>query len=172
MKKNVLALGIAAAIAGFAGSAFAVTDYTAGTATALQLSTTGTGHMLVVPYFSAQNGNKTLLSLTNTDDVNGKAVKIRFRGAANSDDIYDFQVFLSPGDIWTAEVRQGADGFAELVTGDNSCTKPTNVNQSFKSTRFQAAGWTDAVNQSNTREGRNLQHGRHSSAGERDERNC
>jgi len=153
MKKNVLALGIAAAIAGFAGSAFAVTDYTAGTATALQLSTTGTGHMLVVPYFSAQNGNKTLLSLTNTDDVNGKAVKIRFRGAANSDDIYDFQVFLSPGDIWTAEVRQGADGFAELVTGDNSCTKPTNVNQSFKSTRFQAAGWTDAVNQSNTREG-------------------
>ena len=153
MKKNVLALSIAAMAAGFAGSAFAVTDYVAGTADTLQLSTTGTGHMLVVPYFSAQNGNKTLLSLTNTDAKNGKAVKIRFRGAANSDDVYDFQVFLSPGDVWTADIHQGADGFAALTTADNSCTKPTNVNQSFKATRLKAAGWTDEVNQSNTREG-------------------
>ena len=152
MKKNVLALGVAAAVAGFAGSAFAVTDYQEGTAAALQLSTTGTGHMLVVPYFSAQNGNKTLLSLTNTDATNGKAVKIRFRGAANSDDVYDFQVFLSPGDIWTADIHQGADGFAALTTADNSCTKPANVNQSFKSTRFDT-DWSDAVKQSNTREG-------------------
>jgi len=95
MKKNVLALSIAAMAAGFAGSAFAVTDYVApagkaaalipasGTTpaspavaagAALQLSTTGTGHSLVVPYFSAQNGNKTLLSLTNTDSYFGKAV--------------------------------------------------------------------------------------------------
>jgi hypothetical protein len=167
MKKNVLALGIAAAIAGFAGSAFAVTDYVAPAAraagvvtgspavvaaAALQLSTTGTGHMLVVPYFSAQNGNKTLLSLTNTDSYFGKAVKVRFRGAANSDDLYDFQVFLSPGDVWTAEIRQGDDGFAQLVTGDNSCTKPASVNQSFKATRLKAS-WSDEVKQSNTREG-------------------
>lgn len=153
MKKNVLALSIAAMAAGFAGSALAVTDYAAGAADTLQLSTTGTGHMLVVPYFSAQNGNKTLLSLTNTDAKNGKAVKIRFRGAANSDDVYDFQVFLSPGDIWTADIHQGADGLAALTTADNSCTKPKNVNQSFKTTRFKAAGWSDEVNQSNTREG-------------------
>jgi len=174
MKKNVLALSIAAMAAGFAGSAFAVTDYVApagkaaalipasGTTpaspavaagAALQLSTTGTCHSLVVPYFSAQNGNKTLLSLTNTDSYFGKAVKIRFRGAANSDDVYDFQVFLSPGDVWTADIHQGADGYAALTTSDNSCTKPTSVNQSFKDSRFKAAGWTDAVNQSNTREG-------------------
>lgn len=152
MKKNVLALGIAAAVAGFAGSAFAVTDYTAGTATALQLSTTGTGHMLVVPYFSAQNGNKTLLSLTNTDATNGKAVKVRFRGAANSDDLLDFQVFLSPGDVWTADIHQGKNGFAALATADNSCTKPTNVSLDFSDKRLNPA-WIDAVRQSNTREG-------------------
>lgn len=163
MKKNVLALGIAAAVAGFAGSAFAVTDYVAPTATgvapnvipagdALQVSTTGVGHMLVVPYFSAQNGNKTLLSLTNTDTVNGKAVKVRFRGAANSDDLYDFQVFLSPGDIWTADIHQGADGRAAIVTGDNSCTKPTNINQSFKVTRLDP-NWTEDRLLTNTREG-------------------
>lgn len=159
MKKNVLALGIAAAVAGFAGSAFAVTNYVAPTAAgtipagdALRVSTTGVGHMLVVPYFSAQNGNKTLLSLTNTDTVNGKAVKVRFRGAANSDDLYDFQVFLSPGDIWTADIHQGADGRAAITTADNSCTKPTNVNQSFKVTRLDP-NWTEDRLLTNTREG-------------------
>ena len=95
MKKNVLALSVAALVAGFAGGAHAVTGTPTGAdATALQFGNTGTGHMLVVPYFSTQNGNSTLLSIINTDEVNGKAVKVRFRGAANSDDIYDFQVFL------------------------------------------------------------------------------
>ena len=104
MKKNVLALSVAALVAGFAGGAHAVTDLAGATATNLQFGNTGTGHMLVVPYFSTQDGNSTLLSIINTDETKGKAVKVRFRGAANSDDIYDFQVFLSPGDVWTANV--------------------------------------------------------------------
>ena len=111
MKKNVLALSIATAVVGFAGSAHAIgTIGGAATATQLTFGDTGIGHMLLVPYFSTQNGNATLLSLVNTDTVNGKAVKVRFRGAKNSDDIFDFQVFLSPGDVWTANVSQNADG--------------------------------------------------------------
>lgn len=125
MKKNVLALSIATAVVGFAGSAHAiVTADTTGTATALRFSNTNQGHMLLVPYFSTQGGNATLLSLINTDTVNGKAVKVRFRGAKNSDDIFDFQVFLSPGDVWTANVSQNADGKSFLTTSDNTCTKP------------------------------------------------
>ena len=131
MKKNVLALSIATAVVGFAGSAHAI--QTIGTngptpavpaATDLQFGNTGTGHMLLVPYFSTQDGNATLLSLINTDTVNGKAVKVRFRGARNSDDIFDFQVFLSPGDVWTANVSKNKDGLSYLTTEDNSCTKP------------------------------------------------
>lgn len=131
MKKNVLALSVAALVAGFAGSAHAILpnagaiDGTGATAaTKLQFGNTGTGHMLVVPYFSTQNGNSTLLSIINTDEANGKAVKVRFRGAANSDDLFDFQVFLSPGDVWTANISKGADGKSFLTTGDASCTKP------------------------------------------------
>ena len=124
MKKNVLALSIATAVVGFAGSAHAITDLGAGEAAALQFGNTGKGHMLLVPYFSTQDGNATLLSLINTDTVNGKAVKVRFRGALNSDDIFDFQVFLSPGDVWTANVSQNADGKSFLTTSDASCTKP------------------------------------------------
>ena len=132
MKKNVLALSIATAVVGFAGSAHAIgTIGGAATATQLTFGDTGIGHMLLVPYFSTQNGNATLLSLVNTDTVNGKAVKVRFRGAKNSDDIFDFQVFLSPGDVWTANVSQNADGRSFLTTEDNSCTRPKSVNQPF-----------------------------------------
>ncbi|WP_353235164.1 cell surface protein [Diaphorobacter ruginosibacter] len=136
MKKNVLALSIATAVVGFAGSAHAIqTLGTAATATELAFSDTGIGHMLLVPYFSTQNGNATLLSLVNTDTVNGKAVKVRFRGAKNSDDIFDFQVFLSPGDVWTANVSQNANGTSTLTTEDNSCTRPKSVNGDFVTSR-------------------------------------
>ena len=161
MKKNVLALSIAAAVAGFAGSAHAITDIAAAanvaatTAEALRFGNTGTGHSLLVPYFSTQNGNMTLLALTNTDQRNGKAVKVRFRGAQNSDDLFDFQVFLSPGDVWTAGVVRGADGRSQLITSDNSCTKPAKsvINgRSFGTSRLNPA-LSDADKAAGTREG-------------------
>lgn len=132
MKKNVLALSIATAVVGFAGSAHAIqTLGSTATATQLAFGDTGIGHMLLVPYFTTQNGNATLLSLVNTDTVNGKAVKVRFRGAKNSDDVFDFQVFLSPGDVWTANVSQNSAGKSFLTTEDNSCTRPKSVNREF-----------------------------------------
>ncbi len=137
MKKNVLALSIAAMVGGlgFAGAASAGVIVGTGAAptaavlgasdaTSFALSEGGTGHNLVVPYFSAQNGNMTVLHLVNTDTQNGKAVKVRFRGAANSDDLMDFQVFLSPQDVFTAAVTQGANGVLQLASSDNTCTLP------------------------------------------------
>lgn len=163
MKKNLLSLSIAALIGGigFAGVANAGVSLdgndvagalTPTTATQLTVNSAGIGHILLVPYFTTQNGNSTLLSLTNTDIVNGKAVKVRFRGAANSDDIFDFQVFLSPGDVWTANVSQGADGRSRLTTTDRSCTLPFNVNQSFVTDRLPAT-FSAADRATQTREG-------------------
>ena len=137
MRKNVLSLSIAAMIGGlgFAGAASAGIAYETGAAanTAkfpatnanyLAVNADGIGHNLLVPYFSVQEGNGTLLSVVNTDTTNGKAVKVRFRGAANSDDVFDFSLFLSPGDVWTANVYQDETGAARLFTPDNSCTLP------------------------------------------------
>jgi len=140
MKKNVLALSIAAAVASFGvmGSAHAITTIIPGAAAALSKSDTGVGHVLVVPYYTAQGTNATLINLTNTDPTNGKAVKVRFRGAANSDDVYDFQVFLSPSDMWTAKISVGASGVAQIETADVSCTKPAfkaGVPQAFSTLR-------------------------------------
>ena len=79
MRKNALAMSIAALVGGmgFVGAASAdvvvgtgaVTTTTLGatTATRLQFAPGGIGHMLLVPYFTAQNGNATIISLTNTD---------------------------------------------------------------------------------------------------------
>lgn len=156
MKKNVLALSVAALVAGFAGGAHAITTVGgADAATTLEISNTGVGHMLVVPYFTTQDGNSTLLSIVNTNESVGKAVKVRFRGAANSDDIYDFQVFLSPGDVWTANVSSNADGLSYLTTNDASCTKPAKATLNstpFLTTRLNPKATAEA-RAAGTREG-------------------
>ena len=151
MKKNVLALSIATMIGGlgFTGAAFAA-------AGDVSVNPNGDGHILLVPYYTVQDGNVTAFNIVNTDTKNGKAVKVRFRGASNSDDVLDFQVFLSPGDVWTAAVTADANGLAQLVTADNSCTLPKielNTPVPFIKDRLTKAGWTDADKNAQTREG-------------------
>ncbi len=121
MKKNVLALSIATMIGGlgFSGAAMAQASF--------DVNESGTGVIQIVPYFTAQDGNATVLHVVNTDTINAKAVKIRFRGASNSDDLLDFQVFLSPGDVWTGLASANAEGRLQLVTSDSSCTLPASV---------------------------------------------
>ena len=128
MPKTTLALAAAALFSGATHAA---------PATQFKEAFDGVGHMLVVPYYTAQAGNATLLNIVNTDKVNGKAVKVRFRGAANADTVYDFTLFLSPGDVWAAEISQNpATGLARLNTVDNSCTLPSLVNGDFNTARL------------------------------------
>lgn len=180
MKKNLLALSIAAMVGGIAGGANAqVTTSTPGNpiaasggrlaasnapfgaltatggatamngaaaATDLVVNPAGIGHALVVPYFTTQGDNASLLNIINTDAENGKAVKLRFRGAVNSDDLFDITIYLSPGDMWTANVSTDADGFSRLTTSDTSCTLPSAKeiakpeNARFKVSRLGNAG--------------------------------
>lgn len=128
MKKKLLAISMAAALGGVVGSA-----------NAMQVADNGVGLYNILPYYSVQEGNATLIHITNTDLVNGKAVKVRFRGAEWSDDVFDFQVFLSPGDVWTGAVSRNGD-VARLVTTDKSCTLPANVNQDFITFRLVEGG--------------------------------
>jgi hypothetical protein len=171
MRKNVLALSIATMIGGLGFAGFASASVIVGTrpsasatpvnnllrtanATQFTLSAGGIGHQLITPYFNAQNGNGTVLHVVNTDTVNGKALKVRFRGASNSDDILDFYVLLSPTDVWTGIITQGSSGFATLTTADKSCTYPalSPSGQPFVPNRLNPA-WTAAQQQNNTREG-------------------
>ena len=127
MKKNVLALSIAAMVGGFAGAAsaqtFPNTGMVAPTGTTLELNDKGAGNILIVPYATSADSNVSVMHVVNTDTVHGKAVKVRYRGAANSDDILDFTVFLSPGDVWTGYTATDADG-PYFQTDDKSCAYP------------------------------------------------
>ncbi|QIL83283.1 hypothetical protein G7047_27575 [Diaphorobacter sp. HDW4A] len=115
----------AALFIGLNGGAQAIGTPGGADAVRLVTNASGAGHMLIVPYFSTQDGNALLFSLINSDEVNGKLVKLRFRGARNADSVFDFQVFLAPGDMWTANVSKNADGLSYLTTEDQSCTKPS-----------------------------------------------
>jgi hypothetical protein len=136
MRKNLIAMSVAAFVGGLGvhgGVAAAVfADNGAATISATnandeRLRQSGTGHQLLVPYFNTQVGNATLFNIVNTDTINGKAVKIRFRGGSNSDDVFDFQLYLSPGDVWAADISKGPNGVARLTTTDKSCTLPAGV---------------------------------------------
>ena len=173
MKRNAFALSVAAAIGAFglagvatagviAGGSFNITGSavpTAGTprvvgADALVPGRFKIGHILLGEYFTTQNGNATMLHITNTDQVNGKAVKVRFRSAVNSDDVFDFTVLMSPGDMWTGGiVADEATGRSKMITADTSCTLPPVVNGELFPTDRLPSSKTDAQKASMTREG-------------------
>ncbi|QIL71481.1 hypothetical protein G7048_14630 [Diaphorobacter sp. HDW4B] len=155
MRGKIVGLYAASLLALASGGAQAIQTPAGAEADSLKVSESGVGHMLIVPYFTTQGGNAMLLSLINTDDANGKAVKLRFRGVPNADIVYDLHVFLAPGDMWTANVSQNAEGRSYLTTTDGSCTKPekSKVNDTPFQTERLDPKVTDAQRANFTREG-------------------
>jgi hypothetical protein len=116
MKRNNLTTAVVAGIAGVAGFA--------GLANAVDLNPDGLGQVLIYPYYTVNKSQDTLLSVVNTTSI-GKAVKVRFLEGYNSREVLDFNLYLSPQDVWTARVSQLADdGGAAVFTADKSCTYP------------------------------------------------
>jgi hypothetical protein len=116
MKRNNLTTALLAGLAGAAGLA--------SSAHALNLNPDGLGQALVYPYYTVNKGNQTLVSVVNTTN-RVKAVKVRFVEGRNSKEVLDFNLYLSPFDVWTGAVfATGATGAASLTTSDTSCTVP------------------------------------------------
>ena len=95
----------------------------AGTASAGFLSETGTGQVLIYPYYTVQNGFDTYINVTNTTG-SPKAVKVRFREAKNSAEVLDFNLYLSPYDVWAGVITADGTEGARIKTSDTSCTVP------------------------------------------------
>jgi hypothetical protein len=114
MKKNSLTTAIVAGFAGVAGLA--------GVANAVNLNPDGLGQVLIYPYYTVNGGNATLISVVNTTAA-AKAVKVRFLESLNSAEVLDFNLYLSPFDVWAAEITAAGTG-AQLTTADRSCTVP------------------------------------------------
>jgi hypothetical protein len=101
----------------------------AGAAQAVNLNPDGLGQVLIYPYYTTRadaNGNvyNSLLSVVNTT-ASVKAVKVRFLESLNSQEVLDFNLFLSPRDVWTAAITpDDSTGGAKVATADTSCTLP------------------------------------------------
>lgn len=100
--------------------ALAATLGAAASAHAVNVDQNGLGQVLLYPVYTAEEGNVTAVHVTNTTNA-FKAVKVRFVEGMNSQEVLDFNLYLSPNDVWTGGVVQTATG-AALVTQDNSCT--------------------------------------------------
>lgn len=124
----------------------------AGTAEAVYLNPNGTGQVLVYPYYtvqSAQGANwNTYLSVVNTTS-RAKAVKVRVLEGKTSAEVLDFNLFLSPNDVWTAAIVPSdatATSPGAMVTADRSCTAPVgnlpvaNGGQQFRNTQYATGG--------------------------------
>jgi len=110
LKKKVLAASV---LAGLATGAQAI-----------YVDPNGVGQVLIYPYFTVQNNNNTYVSVVNTTSQ-GKVVKVRFREGKNSAEVLDFNLYLSPNDVWTgAVIPSSATAGGRLITGDKSCTNP------------------------------------------------
>lgn len=114
MKKKVLSLAVAAGLSGvMAGAAHA----------AMHINDKGMGEALVYPFYSVEGGNDTYIHVVNTTNVT-KAVKVRFIEAENSAEVLDFNLYLSPEDVWAGAITVTADGGGAVRTVDTSCTVP------------------------------------------------
>lgn len=120
MKKNALTTALAAGLVGVAGIA--------SVSNAVNLNPDGLGQALIYPYYTINGGNFTTVSIVNTTG-DGKALKVAFLDGNNSEDVFDFNLYMSPYDVWVASVFQRPTDTAGalapiLATADTSCTVP------------------------------------------------
>lgn len=122
LKHALLTLG-AAAVLGAASAAHAIVYFGPGQAhpsshigKGTYLALRDSGHMLIMPYYNAQDGTATLLSITNSDQVNGKAIS--FQGVGG---LLNGILLLAPGDTWSAMLSSGVDGHPVFAAADPSC---------------------------------------------------
>ena len=90
---------------------------------AVNISQDHSGQVLLYPYFTTRGGFVTSLSVVNTDQDHTKVAKVRFLEGKNSAEVLDFNLFLSPRDVWTASVVDNGSGGA-VFSVDRSCTAP------------------------------------------------
>ncbi len=128
MKKKMLPLAVSAAAA-----------VSMSASAQMYIENSGMGEILLFPFYSAENGNATNISIVNTT-AHGKAVKVRFIEGENSQEVLDFNVYMSPKDHFSMAVSATADGGGQVVTNDNTCTVPQfepGVPEPFRGTLFE-----------------------------------
>jgi hypothetical protein len=114
IRKKLVSLAVASVVTG--GAMMAIP------AQAMNISQNNIGQVLLFPYYNVKAGYDTILSVVNTSDKTA-VFKIRFRESSDSDEVRDFNVILSPHDVWNGAVTAG-ETQTLFRTYDKSCTSP------------------------------------------------
>jgi hypothetical protein len=85
-------------------------------------STNGKGNYLNYPaYYATTDGWSTNIRVVNTNTTHAVVAKVVVREYATSKELLDFPIYLSPGDVWTADlVNQGSLSAVNVVSTDDS----------------------------------------------------
>ena len=133
----------------------------AGTAEAVFIAPNNTGQALLYPYYTVQNSGtnswNTYVSIVNTTDVS-KAIKVRILEGRTSAEVLDFNLFLSPNDVWTAAIvpSDASDTSpGRILTADASCTAPAipAAGEPFRNYQYQGQAAALGRTLARTREG-------------------
>ncbi len=104
--------------------ATAISLFLSATADAVTLNSSGVGEVIIVPYYTVQGGNETLISITNISP-HTKAVRLRFRESQNGKSVQSVNLYLRSNDVWTGKITATVDNkAAKVITSDISCTFP------------------------------------------------
>lgn len=87
------------------------------------------GEVLIIPYYTVNNGLNTLVSVNNTTEAS-KALKVTFREGTTGQAVFTYNVYLAVRDVWSFGVIPGdaqipgLEGLRNVihVYADNSCT--------------------------------------------------
>jgi|GEM_PF-3128839 len=116
-KKNMLAAAMALAI----GAGAPVSSQ------ALEASPGGVGDVLVAPLFVTAGQWETRLQVINTDSERSVVAKVAFWKGDDTEEVRDFFVFLSPGDMWEGKITHNPDGGSILTSSDDSVLRAPKV---------------------------------------------
>jgi len=117
MSSNFKKLSISSAVA-------VATASLAGVANSAMTNTDNAGDAAIIPYYNVADGYVTGVHLINTA-AGTTAVKIRLRQRSDSEDVLDFNVVLSPHDVWTGLVKADpTTGAVTMTSSDTTCTVP------------------------------------------------
>lgn len=127
---------------------------------AVNISPSGQGEFLLVPYYNITNGYNATVNVYNHDDK-GKAVKIHIRESLAGHSVLSYNVYLAPKDSWafalgpktTTAIGWQNQQSGTQVTFDQSCSPGLNKSDHEFSGENFSAPHEPTRNMSRTKEG-------------------
>ena len=107
-------VGIAAAVAAASAGYVNVVN-------AQAVASNDLGDLALVPYYTVNGDWITGIHIVNTSDQT-QVVKFRFRRATDSMDALDFNVIMSPQDVYAGFLNDDENGNISWNTSDTTCT--------------------------------------------------